>query len=173
MPVERSQHRFVLEALVKERGWTRGAEVGVKRGETFGHLLGSCPDLHMIVVDQWLRLEDTGEPGLETYRRLDMAEVENVARDVAARHPDRCQIIKGCSWEVAWHVADHSLDFVFIDASHTERAVRLDVAAWRPKVRAGGWLTGHDWDRPEVRKVLDDMLPGWQRHESDVWSLPC
>ena len=38
---------------------------------------------------------------------------------------------------------DCSLDIVYIDADHTRCAE--DIAAWWPKMRAGGWLTGHDY----------------------------
>ena len=39
-----------------------------------------------------------------------------------------------------------SLDFVFIDADHAYDAVRADVTAWRPNVKVGGTLAGHDWN---------------------------
>jgi predicted O-methyltransferase YrrM len=41
--------------------------------------------------------------------------------------------------------ADDSLDFVFIDATHTYDAVSRDLSAWWPKVKAGGLLAGHDY----------------------------
>jgi predicted O-methyltransferase YrrM len=41
---------------------------------------------------------------------------------------------------------DRSLDLVFIDGNHGYTAVRADLAAWRPKVRPGGLLCGHDYD---------------------------
>lgn len=37
--------------------------------------------------------------------------------------------------------------FVFIDGDHSLDAVRADVRAWLPKVRPGGLLAGHDYDR--------------------------
>jgi len=41
--------------------------------------------------------------------------------------------------------ADESVDFVFIDADHSSEAVRADITAWWPKIKAGGTLAGHDW----------------------------
>ena len=40
---------------------------------------------------------------------------------------------------------DGFFDFVFIDANHSYEAVREDVAAWAPKVRSGGIVSGHDY----------------------------
>jgi len=47
---------------------------------------------------------------------------------------------------------DRSVDLVFLDASHDEAAVNDDIMAWRPKLRAGGILAGHDhnFDQPGV-----------------------
>lgn len=168
----KTEHWLELERLVKAHGWRAGAEIGVLRGRVFGHLLETCPDLTMIAVDQWKQLPDNGEPGLETYRKFNMATVRRQAVGVAARFPGRCKVEEGPSTEVAKIVPNESLDFVFIDALHTERAVRADIAAWMPKVKPGGYLTGHDWHRPEVRLVLDDMLVGWAQHPESVWSFP-
>ena len=41
---------------------------------------------------------------------------------------------------------DKTLNFVFIDADHTCDAVKADIAAWRPKIKPGGTLAGHDWN---------------------------
>jgi hypothetical protein len=40
---------------------------------------------------------------------------------------------------------DHSLDFVFIDASHEYEDVKADIIAWIPKIKPGGVLAGHDY----------------------------
>ena len=63
---------------------------------------------------------------------------------------------QGCSWEVAAHYPDESLDFVFIDAYHSYECVSRDIDAWRPKVKRGGLLAGHDyihWQSPEFGVV--------------------
>src|SRR5262249_24209404 len=46
-------HRVILKRLILENHWTRGAEIGVKRGATFIHLLKHCPNLSLIGVDIW------------------------------------------------------------------------------------------------------------------------
>ena len=39
---------------------------------------------------------------------------------------------------------DHSLDFVFLDASHEYKDVKDDIEHWLPKVKIGGTLGGDD-----------------------------
>jgi len=56
---------------------------------------------------------------------------------------------------------DHSLDFVFIDAAHDYDNVRKDILAWKPKVKPGGILAGHDYsptDSPALVKAVNVTL---------------
>ncbi|CAK0856203.1 unnamed protein product [Prorocentrum cordatum] len=59
-------------------------------------------------------------------------------------------------WPVFWQVPERSLDLVFLDARHDYEAVAADVVAWRPKVRPGGILSGHDfsWMFPTVAMAV-------------------
>lgn len=54
-------------------------------------------------------------------------------------------VIRDLSDMAACHFADHSLDFVFIDADHDYEYVKKDIDAWFPKVKKGGILAGHDY----------------------------
>ena len=171
LPGPETQQCFVIEDWVREQRWTTGCEVGVLRGRNLFHLLDIFPALSMLAVDQWQRLEDTGQPGFETYERHDM---EGYARFVvghAAHYGERCTVHRLASVEAAKLVPDGSLDFVFIDACHTEAAARADIEAWAPKVMPSGHLTGHDRHRPEVRRALDDLLPGWEEWPSKCWRV--
>lgn len=47
-------------------------------------------------------------------------------------------------------------DMVFIDADHTEEAVTEDFNLWKPRVRPGGILCGHDYHSYiEVQQAID------------------
>lgn len=41
--------------------------------------------------------------------------------------------------------ADKSLDFVFIDATHAYEYVKQDIVKWKPKIKSGGIIAGHDF----------------------------
>ena len=58
---------------------------------------------------------------------------------------------------------DESIDFLYVDASHTYDGVLRDLHAWYPKVKPGGLIAGDDWcfsDRGElgVRFAVTDFF---------------
>jgi hypothetical protein len=70
--------------------------------------------------------------------------------------------------------ADGSIDWVHLDARHDSKHLTADIAAWLPKVRRGGWLSGDDYDDskwPEVVNVVRTVLPGAQKWSSKQWRL--
>jgi len=64
--------------------------------------------------------------------------------------------IKKTSVEAAKDFEDGSLDAVYIDAEHDEESVREDIRAWRPKIKRGGILSGHDFVLPHISKILTE-----------------
>ena len=70
--------------------------------------------------------------------------------------------IQASSPAAAESYADASLDFVYIDADHRYAAVSADIKAWLPKIKAGGWLAGHDYRLGHcdgVDRAVADHLP--------------
>lgn len=156
----------VLSGLIKAHGWQVGAELGVWQGALFGHLLGRHPELYLTGVDHW-RAE-----GL--YAAKDMQHAHGLALSVSYQYLGRCRILQTDTVEAARYFDDGALDFVFIDASHDTPSVRADIHAWRPKVRKGGALTGHDANLQSVRRALDLEFPSrWKLLGANVWICPC
>ena len=62
------------------------------------------------------------------------------------------------------------LDLVFIDASHDYEAVKADIAGWRPLIRPGGTLAGHDYhpSHPGVPRAVNELIPDAEV-EGVVW----
>jgi hypothetical protein len=56
-------------------------------------------------------------------------------------------------------VANNSADMVFIDADHRYSGIKKDIETWYPKVRPGGILCGHDFERPlnqvDLKRALE------------------
>ncbi len=67
-------------------------------------------------------------------------------------------LIEADSSSSALFYADGTVDFCFIDADHTEPAVRRDITAWLPKMKPGGILAGHDIDSPGVYAAVKAIL---------------
>jgi cephalosporin hydroxylase len=66
--------------------------------------------------------------------------------------------VKLPSVQAAEQYADHSLDFVYIDADHAYASVVADINDWKSKVKPGGYIAGHDSYMPEVLKAVMDCL---------------
>lgn len=67
-------------------------------------------------------------------------------------------IIKGESGKASRKYKKESLDFVFIDGCHLYEAVKRDIKIWINKVRVGGYIGGHDYDNPNVRRAVNELL---------------
>lgn len=71
---------------------------------------------------------------------------------------DYVTIIQGASVIMSKNFDIASLDGVFIDADHSYASVKEDILYWYPKVKPGGIVSGHDYEWPEVRQALDEVL---------------
>ena len=63
--------------------------------------------------------------------------------------------IKKTSLEATKDFEVRSLDAVYIDAEHDEESIRADIKAWRPKIKFGGILSGHDYSL-QIQKILNE-----------------
>lgn len=142
-----------LADVVNANGFTTGAEVGAATGITTGYVLENCPRLGMLIVaDDW-------RPVASTTPEWERTDMEQVFYRRLRNEMNRLRILKGLSWEVARHVTNSSLDFVFIDASHDRESFMKDVEAWIHKVKIDGMICGHDLHFTGVAEGLERLLP--------------
>lgn len=159
-----------LADLIKKNNFRDVVELGLWKGRTILHILKTCPNVRYIGVDQWKHCpERDGVPGGQTYSSWNMTGLEIHVRKVIAPYADRCAILKMTTTEAANLVANKSVDLIFIDADHSEQGVREDIENWRPKLRDGGILAGHDYDWPTVRKVVDEKFKRVATGPDNVW----
>lgn len=106
---------------------------------------------HMFLID-WFRGCDGDEyidvgagNKILSKLRLDIEE---------AGYSDCCDIIVGKTDSIVQLIRDESIDFLFIDADHRYEYVYRDIELWYPKIRYGGIICGHDFE-----KTLEDAGP--------------
>mgnify|MGYP001558848937 CR=1 FL=1 len=82
--------------------------------------------------------------------------------------------IRKTSIEAAKDFENGSLDAVYIDAEHDEDSVREDIKAWRPKIKPGGILSGHDFWIPYIQKILveEEGLLNITTAPDSSWCVP-
>lgn len=138
---------------------TCGVEVGVAFGSMSIWLTRRIPDLHMLCVDPFIPYDPAD--GMSSFMEHSGDEIENLVRwRFANEQHGRLQLMRMTSEQAAATIPDGSQDFVFIDADHRYDAVRSDIAIWRPKVRAGGLISGHDFDPrwPGVIQAVNESI---------------
>lgn len=88
--------------------------------------------------------------------------------DILEKHLGECQQA-GLVWThwtgtspIIAGFLQQQFDFVFIDADHRYEAIKADIAAWWPKVKAGGRLAGHDYTMafPGVIQAVNEVFAG-------------
>lgn len=133
-------------------------EIGCWLGKSSSFLADAKkPNQKIICVDTW----EGSASELETNHTL--VKTHDIYEIFKDNMGDRdYQAIKKPSVEAAKSFEDNSLDAVFIDAEHTYNAVKADIEAWYPKLKNGGYISGHDYDRnwPEVRRAVNDCFKG-------------
>lgn len=161
----------------------RGCEVGVWCGELSDALLREASGLQLDMVDTW---DSTANKANRLYVEtgddyavrgaIEVERAHKMALEVAARHAPRAAVIKMASTDYALSVADATYDFVFLDADHSYAGVIADIVHWKPKVKPGGILCGHDYDNPNypsfgVARAVRERFPNHVIGPQMFWSV--
>lgn len=148
-PITVHYSRFKAISMIKELGFTCGAEIGTEHGFYAGKLCQANPQLKLYCVDPYVVI-----PYYEGYK--DQEQV-NVHYEAAKKRlaPYDCDILKMTSMEAVKRFYPNELDFVFIDGDHYFEYVVNDIIYWTKIVRPGGIVFGHDYsDQFHVKQAI-------------------
>lgn len=148
-------NRNDLAQLFHELDFKVGVEVGVAAGEYSKVIMENNPQLEkMYGVDPYIPYS-----GYKDYvRHSTFNQLEEDAKFRLSMYPNY-EFVKKFSVEAAEQFKDGELDFVYLDANHTEQYVTEDIETWIPKVKKGGILAGHDYAR--IRAKNGEASSNW------------
>jgi predicted O-methyltransferase YrrM len=118
-------------------------------------IINSNKNIEFYCVDSWKGDKVGGVGKVDVYDEF----VKNMQPVL-----DKINIVRELSVDAAKQFPDHSLDFVFIDASHDYESVKEDFEVWFPKMKKGGMMAGHDYGYPSVKKAIDECLDKYNMH---------
>ena len=139
--------------LLKQHKWNSGAELGVQAGVLARMFLEARKSLQLIGVDNF---------SLDSSSR---EEVEKLVEEFAPRY----RLLAMDTDDASYLVPDASLDFVFIDANHSEERTYADIKHWNRKVKPGGWFGGDAYNPkwyPQTVKAVHRVYP---KDRVQVW----
>ena len=116
------------------------AEIGVDVGLFSEVIHERNKPQRLWLIDCWHHLPDSSDPA----NAVEEAQ-EGKYQEVLDRFADRAavEVLRDWSVSAAAKFPDEYFDWWHIDADH--RAVDKDIAAWWPKLKRGGFATGHDF----------------------------
>lgn len=161
-------------AMLNKLGLKRGVEVGVAFGGHAGAILERGGVDKLYGVDRYRH-----QSGYDDPMNLPQPVFDRLANRVIERmkpFENRFQLIREDSEQAGQQFKAQSLDFVYLDADHSEQGVWKDLCTWAIKVREGGVIAGHDFGHPDfpgVQHAVERFFKrfGWAIHEEGhgVW----
>ena len=149
-----------LNALHALYAWAN--EVGVNG---YAVEVGTFSGENAVIMAKYFNRVVTIDPWLNGYDKDDHASNADMA-EVEKKYLERTEPfinishIKLPSIEASRQFDDESVDLVYLDGDHQTDAVVADIDAWKPKVRKGGILAGHDINMEKVHNALKQRLMG-------------
>ena len=120
-----------------------GVEVGVCEGNYSKIILKIWKGKKLYLIDSWRFIPDDID-----FLNVDHNGQLNAMAQTFMKvyhYGTKVAIIREISIEAAKLFVEGSLDFCYIDASHSYNNVKNDLHAWYPKVKSGGVMAGHDY----------------------------
>lgn len=168
--------RAILKRLEDVPGPTV-AEIGVFTGDLSIILLAARPDLRLLMVDPYETYEQTEDyKASGDFHTTMTADQHKWARKMASKGTDFAWYRREQAVMTSLQAAEEYeriFDLVFIDGDHSYKGCREDIDAWRPLVKEGGWLSGHDYrtDMPGfgVKDAVDATFTHFELDANYTW----
>ena len=163
-PADRDQ----LRKLAK--GKKRILEIGTFTGSsTLALLEGMAKSGKLVTLDNFKGNEEFKRPGDNNHQQLTEVLphwiIWGIIQQRLSDQEGRYQIVYANSKDVVSWFPDDWADLIFIDGAHDYKNVKRDIREWLPKIRSGGVLAGHDYEK-QLIEVPSSHLRKVRQHDT-------
>ncbi len=131
-------------------------EVGVFEGEFADIIWNTCLPKELHLIDKWNSPSRSGDSFGRNSKRFSERETKLIPSILRDKYPANVYIHQGMSDDVMLEFKDNYIDAVYIDADHSFRGCLTDLCMAYQKVRFGGMIMGHDYNKfSGVTKAVD------------------
>lgn len=135
-------------------------ELGVQRGCFSEAIIKKTNPSKLYLIDCWENqdpneYDDIANVSIEDQQKNHLTVMRKF------KNYQNVEILKSFSIPASFLFDDNSIDWIYIDANHSYEAVKEDIKHWWPKIKKGGFLTGHDyviWPGFGVVNALNEFL---------------
>lgn len=167
--MHREELRWLAETARDSGRPATWCEIGCWQGRSATATVGGLRNgSSLILVDNFTGPTTREMPNAAACKRRILEEIERMR---AWAPGVDVELLVGFSADVAPQVADASLDVLFVDGDHKYEAVVADIESWRPKMRTGALMCGHDFtNKCGVEPAVRELLPQFgQVPDTSLW----
>jgi hypothetical protein len=129
-------------------------------------VINSGKQIKIDAIDTFDGTDGTARPAWSDYNKTwQQPDIWDSFRNNLAPAGSIVEPIRSLSHLAATRYQDASLDFVFLDACHQYEQVKQDILAYLPKVKSGGFIGGHDYNKgsyPGVVRAVNEHFKSFQ-----------
>lgn len=144
------------------------AEVGCFAGEATRLFLSKSEKV--FCIDPWSDYTENNGPGA-VWEVRGLADIERIFDEELQNELKSGKVVKYKMSSVdAARSIPEMFDLVYLDGNHSLKSVLEDISAWKPRVKQGGILSGHDYDRVLVQDAVRNLVGNPDRvFEDGTW----
>jgi len=154
-----AENRPSIDTLVGKKDLV-GVEIGVWYGFHALNMLKRLDIKKLYLVDPYANYpcaEDNGNMAFSMGDEYKQNEIKSEAISLLTEYYDKIIWVEDYSFNCA-DIIPNDVDFVYIDGDHRYVCCRKDIELYFPKVKSGGLLAGHDYNKSMVKKAVTDFF---------------
>lgn len=141
-------------------------EIGVYQGKSLCYLGHHRQDLNLFAIDPF------SDHQMYSWNFPHMPHRKNFIINNIKRFCKKVVLFDGISDKFVNSFSDGFFDHIYIDGDHSRECVTKDIQNYLPKVKKGGFLSGHDYNKklfPDLVEVVDKILGVVTVKPGTVW----